>query len=300
MQTTELFEDDVQRGPADATEAPTSSAHPSPAPRGRIQWRTSVPFLAAHVVPVLGVSVLDRRAVLLAILLYVTRLFFITAGYHRYFSHRAYRMGRAMQFVMAFGGTTAAQKGPLWWAAQHRAHHRHADTPRDVHSPQHGFWWSHVGWFLSDRHKAADRELVRDLSVYPELRFLDRHDWIGPWAVALGCLTVAGWPGLVVGFFGSTVALWHATFAVNSVAHCFGRRRYATSDSSRNSALVAVLTHGEGWHNNHHRYPRAARQGHRWWELDLTYLALRGLAGVGLVTDLQPAPTITTTGGERA
>lgn len=300
MQTTGFFEDVVERVPADVTEAPTPAVHPSRSPKARIQWRTSVPFLAAHVVPVLGVFVVDRRAVLLAAWLYVTRMFFITAGYHRYFSHRAYRMGRVIQFLMAFGGTTAAQKGPLWWAAQHRAHHRYADTPRDAHSPQDGFWWSHVGWFLSDRHKAADRDLVRDLSVYPELRFLDRHDWIGPWVVALGSLAVAGWPGLVVGFFGSTVALWHATFAVNSVAHCFGRRRYATRDSSRNSAIVALLTHGEGWHNNHHRYPRAARQGHRWWELDLTYLALRGLAAVGLVTDLQPAPTTTTTGGERA
>lgn len=263
--------------------------------RARIQWRSSIPFLAAHLVPTLGlVTGVDRADLWLLSVLYVARIFFVTAGYHRLLSHRSFRAGRVVQFVLAFGGTTSAQKGPLWWAAQHRAHHSFADTDRDVHSPRDGFWWSHVGWFLSDRHKSTDLRLVEDLARFPELRFLERHDWIGPWAIALFSLWVGGWSGLVVGFFGSTVLLWHATFLVNSAAHVIGRRRFHTPDRSRNSAIVAALTMGEGWHNNHHRYPAAARQGLAWWELDPTYGLLRLLAAVGLIDSLRqpPAPPV--------
>ena len=261
--------------------------------RARIQWRSSLPFLAVHVVPLAAVITgITARAVVLFMVLYGTRMFFVTAGYHRYFAHRSYRVSRPVQAVLAFGGTTAAQKGPLWWAAHHRAHHRHTDQPGDVHSPGDGFWWSHVGWVLSDRHKEPDWRLVADWARVPELRWLDRHDWVGPWAIAIVSVLVGGWSGLVVGFFASTVALWHATFAVNSIAHLFGRRRYDTPDTSRNSALVAVATFGEGWHNNHHRFPAAARQGHAWWELDLTYLALRLLAAAGLARDLRPVPAL--------
>jgi len=259
--------------------------------RGLIQWRSSVPFLAIHAIPLAAVLTgITARAVGVAIVFYVARMLFVTAGYHRYFAHRSYRVSRPVQLLLAFGGTTAAQKGPLWWAAHHRAHHRRTDRPGDVHSPADGFWWSHVGWILSDRHKRADERLVADLAAFPELRWLDRHDWVGPWTLAGVSYLVAGWSGLVIGFFGSTVAVWHATFLVNSAAHVFGRRRYDTPDTSRNSLPVAFVTFGEGWHNNHHRYPAAARQGHAWWELDLTYLVLRGLAAVGVVHDLRPAP----------
>jgi len=264
---------------------------PSVPGSGRIQWRSSVPFLAIHAVPAAAVVTgVTARAVGVAVVFYMVRMLFVTAGYHRYFAHRSYRVSRPVQLLLAFGGTTAAQKGPLWWAAHHRAHHRRTDRPGDVHSPADGFWWSHVGWILSDRHKQADRQLVADLAAYPELRWLDRHDWIGPWTLAVVSYLLAGWSGLVIGFFGSTVAVWHATFLVNSVAHLFGRRRYDTPDTSRNSLPVAVVTFGEGWHNNHHRYPATARQGHAWWELDLTYLVLRGLAAAGLVHDLRPVP----------
>jgi stearoyl-CoA desaturase (delta-9 desaturase) len=227
--------------------------------------------------------------VLLAVL-YAVRMFFITAGYHRYFSHRSYKLGRAMQLVMAVGGTTAAQKGPLWWAANHRAHHRYADTDRDPHSPIRGLWWSHVGWILSYKHKGTDLDVVRDLARYPEIRFVDRHNWIGPWSLGVLSFLIGGWSGLVVGFFGSTVVLWHMTFLVNSAAHLVGRRRYDTNDTSQNSWLVALLTNGEGWHNNHHRFPASARQGFYWWELDLSYYGLRLLSLLGLVRDLRPPP----------
>ena len=266
---------------------------PDAAPRGdeRLNWRTSTPFLLLHAVPLLALltGVTGAALVLLAATFF-GRMFFITAGYHRYFSHRSYRLGRVTQFVFAFGGLTCAQKGPLWWAANHRAHHRFADTERDVHSPKRGFWWSHVGWILCDRYGATDREEIKDFARYPELVWLNRHDWIGPWALGFACWLIAGWSGLIVGFFLSTVLLWHSTFLVNSLAHVFGRRAYDTDDTSRNSLLIALLTGGEGWHNNHHRYQSAARQGFRWWQVDVTYYMLRALAAVGIVHDLRPVP----------
>jgi stearoyl-CoA desaturase (Delta-9 desaturase) len=257
----------------------------------RLNWRTSIPFLLLHALPLFALLTgVTRAALVLLAVTFLGRMFFVTAGYHRYFSHRTFRLGRVSQFVFAFGGTTAAQKGPLWWAANHRAHHRFADTERDVHSPKRGFWWSHVGWILCDRYGSTDREEIKDFARYPELVWLNRHDWIGPWALGFACWLIAGWSGLVVGFFLSTVLLWHSTFLVNSLAHVFGRRAYDTDDTSRNSLLVALLTGGEGWHNNHHRYPSAARQGFRWWQIDPTYYMLRALAAIGIVRDLRPVP----------
>src|SRR5689334_12564090 len=217
-------------------------------------------------------------------------MFFVTARYHRYFSHRSYRLNRFWHFVMAFGGTTAAQKGPLWWAAHHRRHHRESDTANDVHSPTRGFFWSHVGWILCDATGPTDLDRIRDFAKYPELRFLNKRDWIGPWALGVASYLIAGWSGLVFGFFGSTVLLWHGTFTINSLAHVFGRRRYYTRDTSRNSLLLALFTGGEGWHNNHHHYQASARQGFYWWEIDPVYYGLRGLAAIGIVKDLKTPP----------
>jgi stearoyl-CoA desaturase (Delta-9 desaturase) len=263
------------------------------------QWRTSVPFLLVHLTPLLIIwTGVTAKAVVLGVVLYLVRMFFITAGYHRYFAHRSYRLGRIAQFVMAFGGTAAAQKGPLWWAAGHRIHHRESDTEADVHTPLKGFWHSHVGWILASRHKDTDFDGIRDFAKFPELRFLNKHDWIGPWALGIASFLIAGWPGLVIGFFCSTIALWHATFAVNSLAHVFGRRRYATTDTSRNSLLIALLTGGEGWHNNHHHYQASARQGFFWWEVDTTYYVLRALSLVGIVKDLKQ-PTAAMKAGPR-
>jgi stearoyl-CoA desaturase (delta-9 desaturase) len=176
---------------------------------------------------------------------YLVRMFGITAGYHRYFSHRAYKTSRAFQFVLAWLGCSAAQKGPLWWAAHHRRHHRYSDTKEDLHSPHTtNFWWSHVGWILSERYMATDWQSVHDLSRYPELRWLNRNHWVPSIMLAGLCLLIGGWSGLVWGFFISTVLLYHAVFAVNSLCHIFGRRRYPTNDDSRNNLLVALFTLG--------------------------------------------------------
>jgi stearoyl-CoA desaturase (Delta-9 desaturase) len=227
----------------------------------------------------------------LAVGLYYLRMFFITAGYHRYFSHRAFKTSRAFQFVLAFMAETSAQKGVLWWAATHRHHHKHSDTPQDVHSPRmQGFWWSHVGWAVSAKNKVFDARRVPDLTVFPELVWINRR-WVVPPLVLAGlCYAFGGLHGLLWGFGVSTLMTWHGTFTINSLAHVIGRRRFETSDDSRNHFGLALLTMGEGWHNNHHHYQSSARQGFRWYEIDLTYYLLRALAAVGLIWDLREPP----------
>jgi len=219
---------------------------------------------------------------------YVLRMWAITAGYHRYFSHRSFKTSRAFQFVLAFIGTTAMQNGPLWWASWHRRHHKYSDTPLDAHSPRHGgFWHSHVGWFLDGSHDRPDLGNVKDLARYPELRFLERHKWMPIVAYAVVCFAVGGAPGLVWGFVVSTITVLHATALINSLAHVWGSRRYDTKDDSRNNAALAVITLGEGWHNNHHDQMNVARQGVRWWEIDLTYYSLCALSAIGVVWDIR-------------
>jgi stearoyl-CoA desaturase (delta-9 desaturase) len=254
-------------------------------------WLSAIPFFLVHLVPFLAffVTITWQDWVLCAVL-YVGRMFLITAGYHRYFAHRSYKMGRVPQFLTALGATTAAQKGPLWWAGHHRIHHRFTDTDRDIHSPRDGFWWSHVGWILSNRYKDTDESAIRDFAAYPELRLLDKFPWVGPWVLGVVCLVVGGWGGLIIGFFLSTVLLWHGTFIVNSLAHVFGRRRFATPDTSRNSLFIALVTGGEGWHNNHHYLPASARQGLMWWEIDTTWYVLRALAALHIVSDVKRPP----------
>lgn len=259
----------------------------------RPSWLASLPFFAAHAValatPFLAPFAWRRLA--LAACVYAVRMFAITAGYHRYFSHRAYRTSRAFQLVLAVVGASAAQKGPLWWAAHHRDHHRFSDGPEDVHSPlRRGFWWSHVGWILARRFDGTKHERVKDLARYPELRLVDRFHHLAPIALGTGLFLAGGVPALLWGFFVSTVVLWHATFAINSLAHLFGTRRYETGDGSRNNLALALVTFGEGWHNNHHFHPSSARQGFFWWEVDLSHLALRFLRVLRVVRDLRTPP----------
>jgi stearoyl-CoA desaturase (delta-9 desaturase) len=252
---------------------------------------TSTAFFVVHLLPLLAFFTgVTATAVALFFVTFFGRMWAVTAGYHRYFSHRSFRMNRFWGAALAFAGTTAAQKGPLWWAAHHRNHHRYSDQEQDIHSPKKGFWWSHVVWILCDKYNKSDQNLIRDFSKYPEMRFIDKHDWIGPWALGVTCFLIGGWSGLVVGFFASTVLLWHTTFTINSLAHVWGKRVYETEDTSRNNGFLALFTGGEGWHNNHHRYPFAARQGFRWWQIDTTYYGLKLLSLVGIVKDIRPVP----------
>jgi stearoyl-CoA desaturase (Delta-9 desaturase) len=259
----------------------------------RISWTQSIPFFAAHAVAAATpfVAPFEWKWLLLAAGLYTLRMFGLTAGYHRYFSHRSFKTSRAFQLVLALLGTLSVQKGVLWWAAHHRDHHRYSDTPDDIHSPlERGFWWSHVGWILCSRYDETKYDRIKDMARYPELVWLNRYHLVPPLVLA-GVLALAGGiPALLWGFFVSTVVLWHGTFAINSLAHVMGRRRYETSDGSRNSFLLALVTMGEGWHNNHHFYASTANQGWFWWEVDLSYAILRALRAVGVVWELRTPP----------
>jgi stearoyl-CoA desaturase (delta-9 desaturase) len=240
---------------------------------------------------------INWQACVLCAFMFFIRKFGITGAFHRYFSHRSYKTSRAFQFVLAFLGGMAGQKGALWWAAQHRHHHKHSDTEHDIHSAKlEGFYWSHVGWVLSKEYEAYDKNSVRDLIKYPELVWLDKALFVPPVVGGAFCFfTGMFWfhnamMGLVVGFFISTVILYHTTFAINSLCHMFGGRRYETGEESKNSIWLALLTMGEGWHNNHHHYPLSCRQGFFWYEIDITYYILVCLEKVGLVWDLQAPP----------
>ncbi len=257
-----------------------------------IVYPDTVPFVLVHLA-CLGIlwTGVHPWSIAMCVGLYVIRMWALTAGAHRYFSHRSYKTSRAFQFFLALLFSTCAQQGILWWAAKHREHHRHSDTPLDVHSPvQHGFWFSHVGWIFMRRRGRADYSLVQDLARYPELVWLDRHRYLPAALLGFGVWALLGWEGLVVGYLLSTVILYHGTFSINSVAHYLGRRRYVTGDDSRNNWWLAVLTLGEGWHNNHHWFQSSTRQGFRWWEWDPTYYVLKGLSLTGLVWDLREPP----------
>ena len=242
-------------------------------------------------------------AFLFTITLYFVRMFFITAFYHRYFSHRSYKTSRIIQFIMAIMGCTAGQRGPIWWASHHREHHITSDTVDDPHSPRFGFLNSHMLWFLKTKNSRILNHRVNDWLRYPELVILEYTDWIpfvafGIFCYLFGELTVLSDFGIqtsgaqlfVWGFILSTVMLYHGTYTINSLAHRFGKKRYETNDDSKNNFMLALLTLGEGWHNNHHRYPRSAKQGFFWWEIDLTYLFLKFMKFIFLIKDLEKVP----------
>ncbi len=257
----------------------------------KFSWKT-LPFFLLHVAA-FGVffTQFSIWAVLLFVATYSLRMWAITAGYHRYFAHRSYKTSRAFQFFLAFAGCSSVQKGPLWWAAHHRRHHKYTDEQGDIHSPiQDGFWYSHVGWIVSDKYKETDYEAIKDFAKYPELRWLDQWHWVPGIFLAVGCFLLLGWSGLFWGFFLSTVVLYHCTFSINSLAHLWGTRRYQTMDGSRNNFLLALITGGEGWHNNHHHFMSSVKQGFFWWEIDTSYYVLKILSWVKLVRDLRLPP----------
>jgi len=265
-----------------------------------------IPFVFLHAgCLIVAYSGCSWTAIGVCLFLYCLRMFAITAFYHRYFSHRTFKTSRLAQFIFALIGATAVQRGPLWWAAHHRHHHSQSDRDDDVHSPvTRSFIWSHIGWITSSKNMVTHYDRVRDFESFPELRFVNRFDWLMP-ALLFVALFLSGeylryfHPSLhtsgvqlvVWGFFISTVILFHATACINSLAHCLGYRRYNTGDHSRNNPLLAIVTFGEGWHNNHHQYSHCARQGFAWWEVDITYLGLLFLSALGIVSDLKPVPS---------
>ena len=243
-------------------------------------------------------------AILIAILLYFTRMFAITAFLHRYFSHRTFKTNRFFQFIFAVIASSAMQRGALWWAAHHRKHHKESDTEKDVHSPHtKSFLWSHIGWITSRKNFYTDYKVIKDFAKYPELVFLNRFNKLiplllgvllfvsGEWlSLNAPSLNTNGWQLIVWGWFISTTVLLHGTSTINSLSHLYGKKRFDTGDESRNNFWLSLITLGEGWHNNHHHYMHSARQGFYWWELDITYYGLKILAFIGIIYDLRPVP----------
>lgn len=263
----------------------------------RFQWKGAAPlFLAMHVIALAGVIWVRPTwgDLALCAALYFIRMFAITAGYHRLFAHRSYKATRSFQFLIALLGTLSNQKGVLWWASHHRDHHRYSDTEEDPHSPVlRGFWYSHVGWFLCGKHDETDYSKISDFAKYPELVWLNKYHVVP--SVVLGAIIffAGGLHSLIWGFFISTVILYHATFTINSLSHIYGTQRYDTGDSSRNNWILALLTLGEGWHNNHHYYMSSLRQGFFWWEIDVSYYIVRVLSAIGITYDLRhPPPSV--------
>ena len=267
-----------------------------------IDWMRVIPFIILHLSCFMIFFVgFSWTAFVVCMSLFAIRMFAITGFYHRYFSHKTFRTSRFVQCLFAMIGATAVQRGPLWWAAHHRGHHMHSDTTEDKHSPkEHGFIWSHMGWFLTKSNFVTNTKLIRELIRFPELRIIDRFDLLMPLALSISLwglgyyleqyepsLHTNGFQLFIWGFSVSTIMLYHATFLVNSVAHQWGKKRYETKDTSRNNFLIAILTFGEGWHNNHHHYPGSARQGFYWWEIDLTYYVLKCLAMMGIIWDVR-------------
>jgi stearoyl-CoA desaturase (delta-9 desaturase) len=270
----------------------------------QVDWPRTIPFIILHLgcLGVIWVGV-SSLAVWLAVGLYFFRMFAITGFLHRYFSHKTYSTSRAFQFVMALWCSLAVQRGALWWAYTHRHHHKHSDEEEDKHSPVvDGFWWAHIGWITSKKNFPTDYSKITDLAKYPELVFLNRFDTLVPILFAgslyglgayLGAQGVdtSGGQLLVWGFFISTTALFHGTSCINSLAHVWGTKRFKTTDDeSRNSFILTLITLGEGWHNNHHRYQATTKQGFYWWEFDPTYYLLKMLSWTGLIWGLKGVP----------
>jgi stearoyl-CoA desaturase (Delta-9 desaturase) len=259
----------------------------------RTDWLMSVPFFAMHAGVIAGLFIVpvSWKGLLLSVLVYYALMAAVTIGYHRYFSHRSFKTSRVFQFLLAIACTMSAQKGVLWWAANHRHHHKYSDQEDDIHSPsRRGFWWAHVGWILVHDYTGTRTELVRDWMKFPELRWLNRYHLLPVFALGGLMYVAGGLPALYWGWVVATVMLWHGTFTVNSLAHVWGRRRYPTTDTSRNNFWLALLTLGEGWHNNHHFYQLSARQGFFWWEVDVSYYLLKLWQALGLVWDVRTPP----------
>ena len=248
-------------------------------------------FLLAHLVTFGAIATgVTARSLALCAFVFTFQVLAVTVGYHRYFSHRAFETHRAMQFLLALFAQASLQKGVLWWASHHRYHHRHSDQDDDLHSPKQGIWRSYAGWIFEVSNRAARLDQVKDFAQVPELRILDRFQFLPGLLLAVPCWAIAGWSGLVVGFGWGTILSHHATFANNCFAHIFGTRRFETDDLSRNNWFFAAITFGEGWHNNHHHYPGSARHGFVWWEIDVTWYVLLALEKLGLIWNLRPPP----------
>lgn len=266
--------------------------HPDELRWGNVNWVVVIWMAAIHVGALAAPFYFTWSALgVFLFMWWVTGSIGICLGYHRHLSHRGLKLANPARFMVDVCGCLAMQGTPLTWAATHRVHHARSDHEGDPHSPRDGQAWSHLLWLFVGRSKAEERELHRrfcpDLVDDPMMQFFERTFIWWTVALGLGLLAIGGLPWLLWGLCVRLVCAYHSTWLVNSATHLWGYRTYETRDDSRNNWWVAILAFGEGWHNNHHAYPRLARAGHRWWEFDPTWWAIKALRAVGMAHDIQ-------------
>lgn len=214
----------------------------------------------------------------------------ITLGWHRLVSHRSFQVPKWLEYVLVFCGTLSVQGGPIWWVGLHRHHHLYSDQNNDHHDSNKGFWWSHMGWMLYDvPAEEESQRFTKDIADDPVYQFLDNYFLPIQIALAVVLYLIGGWPFVVWGIFVRLVAVWHCTWLVNSATHKFGYRTFEAGDRSTNCWWVALMTYGEGWHNNHHAFQYSARHGMKWWEIDMTWMTIQLLQALGLATKVKLA-----------
>jgi fatty-acid desaturase len=221
----------------------------------------------------------------------------ICLGYHRLLSHRSFQVPKWLEYVIALIGAAALQGGPIFWIAGHRLHHAHTeDEEKDPYSARKGFWWSHMLWILYPKSDFFDADkyfrYAPDLARDPFYLWLDKYFLLLQIPVGVGLYLLGGWSYVIWGMCVRSVFLWHSTWFINSVTHMWGYRTFETNDNSRNLWWAAIVTYGEGWHNNHHAYPNVAKAGWRWWEVDVTWWAIQVLRAFGLATKVVMPPAI--------
>ena len=259
-----------------------------------VNWVTAIAMTAFHVGAVAAFFYVDLGAVLVAVVLWaVAGMLGIGMGYHRLLTHRGYQTSRWVEYFLTLCGTLALEGGPIFWTAVHRIHHQKSDHEGDPHTPREGTLWAHMGWiFLGEglhQDAAVLNHYVPDLASDPFHMWLSRWHWLSNVVVGLALLAWGGVAYVLWGIFFRTTWGLHSTWLVNSATHLWGSRRFKTRDDSTNNWWVALLTFGEGWHNNHHAHPTSARHGLAWYELDLNWIGIKTLEALGLAWDLKVA-----------
>lgn len=256
-------------------------------PNKKINWCNGTFLIVAHAAAITSLFFWSWPAVIVAVVLYwVAGSLGIGMGFHRLITHRGYKVSKAVEYFLVTCGTLALEGGPIEWVATHRIHHAHTDQTGDPHTPRDGGWWAHVGWILRGTAQHHDQETleryVPDLIKDRYYRWLNRYFYLPAIVLGIALFALGGWQVMLWGLFLRVTLALHATWLVNSATHLWGKRRFDTVDDSRNSWWVALLTFGEGWHNNHHAHPTSARHGIKWYELDLNWLGIRSLQLLGL------------------
>jgi len=258
----------------------------------RVSWTTAIAFFIFHVLAVVALFNATWQAVVVAAVLHWVCIGWgIGLGYHRLHTHRSYKTPRLVEYLFAVCGCLTLQGGPVFWTALHRIHHQHSDKTGDPHTPRDGKWWSHILWTIFGEELHADTEIMGkyapDLMKDRFYQVLTRWHWVPLVVLGLALLAIGGWSWALWGVFLRVVVGLHCTWLINSATHLWGSRRFNTSDDSKNSFWVALITFGEGWHNNHHAHPRSARHGMTWWEVDLSWMQIRVMQRLGLAWDVQ-------------